>query len=54
MISLIISIGFMICSNTFINNINCDDNSSYGIIFNTCYDAIYKNSKNCVKYLYYE
>ena len=34
-------IGLMISSNNC-NNINCDDNSNYSIIYNTCNDFIYK------------
>ena len=32
----------MISSNNCNSNINCDDNSKYGIIYNTWYDFIYK------------
>ena len=48
MISLIILIGLMISIKSCICNINCDENSLYGIIYNTCYDFIHKNNKNCV------
>ena len=37
----------MISSNNRNRNINCDDNSKYGIIYNTLYDFIDKNNKNC-------
>ena len=41
MISLIISIDLMISSNNCISNINCGDNSEYGITYNPWNDVIY-------------
>ena len=47
MMSLIILIGLTISSNNSNSNINCDDNSWYGIIYNTWYDFIYKFNVIC-------